>query len=235
MPDMNRFDKAAAARGAKKIDRTESWGASQKKKALSPADAGHNRFGKPNLPKERDLSAASAPAPRRTLNGKIESLDVAAARAAMEQGKIDAAHAALVRSRFNAVAQDTKSCAMLFEGWAARKTEFYPSPFNRESMTRAVSHVMQVSGREFGVALLDEVFDHLVANNFLEARIRYRGGRPANMYPEYVPEGRAVAPTAPIRRVVAEPTLPEGQNAKTMPLDELAKLVRAGYKPEGRQ
>ena len=239
MPDMNRFDKAAAARGAKKIDRTESWGHAQTKKALSPADMGHNRFGKPNLPVERKLAPATPAAPAIVINGrKYSDPKLLEAKAAMEQHKTDAANKAKIRSRTLAMAQDAASIRALFEGWMAVRKQFCPSPFNVENMIRALGSVVAQSGDAVSVALLDEVFTFLNANNYLEKAIRRRGEPAARLYPEYVPPVEAtVAPVGAPHRVNAPvaPTLPEGQDARTMPLDELAKLVRAGYKPEARQ
>jgi hypothetical protein len=241
MPDMNRFDKAAAARGAKKTDRTESWGQSQTKKALSPADMGHNRFGKPNLPAERKLAPATPAAPAIVINGrKYSDPKLLEAKAAMEQDKTDAAHEAKVRSRTFAMQQDPASIRALFAGWMeARKGQFYPTPFNMENMIRALGSVIAQSGDAASVALLDEVFTFLNANNYLEKAIRRRGEPAALLYPEYVPPVAAhVAPVGtriPVHVPAAEIILPEGQDAKTMPFDELKKLVRAGYKPEARQ
>jgi hypothetical protein len=131
--------------------------------------------------------------------------------------------------------QDTASIRALFAGWMAVRKQFYPTPFNVENMTRALGSVIAQSGDAVSVALLDEVFTFLNANNYLEKAIRRRGEPAALLYPEYnSPVAATVAPIGTPHRVnvPAEITLPEGQDAKTMPFDELKKLVRAGYKPE---
>ncbi|MGA8410094.1 MAG: hypothetical protein WB680_23175 [Candidatus Acidiferrales bacterium] len=158
------------------------------------------------------------------------------AKAAMEQDKTDAAHAAQVRSRTLAMAQDSASIRALFEGWmTARKGQFYPTPFNMENMTRALGSVIAQSGDAVSVALLDEVFTFLNANNYMEKAIRRRGEPAARLYPEYTPPVAAtVAPVGAPRPVPVEITLPEGQNAKTLPFDELKALVRKNYN-YGRQ
>jgi hypothetical protein len=236
---MNRFQRDAAKRGVKATERTKSWGAEQKEKALAPADSGNNRFGKPNLPAERKLAPATPAAPAIVINGrKYSDPKLLEAKAAMAQGKTDAANTAKVRSRTLAMAQDTASIRALFEGWMASRKQFYPTPFNVENMTRAMGSVIAQSGDAVSVALLDEVFTFLNANNYLEKAIRRRGEPAALLYPEYnSPVAAAIAPVgAPHRvNVPAEIALPEGQDAKTMPFDELKKLVRAGYKPEARQ
>ena len=238
MPDMNRFDKAAAARGAKKRDRTQSWGKEQTAKAQQGANPQHNRFGAPNLPKDRQLEAAAvAQTPALIINGrKYTDPKLIDAKAAMAQGKIDAAHAAQARSRTLAMAQDTASITALFEGWmASRKGQFYPSPFNMENMSRALGSVIVQSDRVMSVALLDEVFEYLTAHNYLESAMRRRGEPAALVYPEY--NSPVAAPVAPVGTRIpvhsqAELTLPEGQDAKTMPLDDLRKIVRATYERE---
>ena len=234
MPDMNRFDKAAAARGAKKIDRTESWGHAQTKKALSPADMGHNRFGKPNLPAERKLAPATATTPAIVINGrKYTDPKLLEAKAAMEQSKVDDARAAQMQSRVTALSHDPASLRALVEGWMAVRKQFYPTPFNIENLSRALTSVMLQGDEPLSVALLDEVFEFLSANNYLEPAIRRRGQPSARLYPEYVTA--AVTPAGAPRPTVTPVTLPEGQDARTMPFEELKRLVRSGYKPEARQ
>ena len=237
--EMNKFQRDAVKRGVKATERTKSWGAEQKDKALSPADRGENRFGKPNLPAERKLAPATPAAPAIVINGrKYSDPKLLEAKAAMEQGKTDAANTAKIRSRTLAMAQDTASIRTLFEGWMASRKQFYPTPFNVENMVRATGSVIAQSDRVMSVALLDEVFEFLQANDYLEKAIRHRGEPSARLYPEYIPPVEAnVAPVGLPRRasVPDEPILPAGQNAKTMPFEDLKRLVRAGYKPEARQ
>jgi hypothetical protein len=237
--EMNKFQRDAAKRGVKPTERTKSWGAEQTAKATAPCTA-TSRFGKPNLPAERKLAPATPATPSIVINGrKYTDPKLLEAKAAMEQDKTDAAHEAKVRSRTFAMQQDPASIRALFAGWMeARKGQFYPTPFNMENMIRALGSVIAQSGDAASVALLDEVFTFLNANNYLEKAIRRRGEPAALLYPEYVPPVAAiVAPVGAPHRVntPAEITLPEGQDAKTMPFDELKKLVRAGYKPEARQ
>jgi hypothetical protein len=233
---MNKFQRNAAKRGVKATERTKSWGAEQKEKALAPADAGNNRFGKPNLPAERKLAPATPAAPAIVINGrKYSDPKLLEAKAAMEKGKTDAANTAKVRSRTLAMAQDTASIRALFEGWMASRKQFYPTPFNMENMTRATGSVIAQSDREMSVALLDEVFEFLQANNYLEKAIRRRGEPAALVYPEYIPSYAAntVPVGAPHRvNVPAEIPLPEGQDARTMPLTDLRAAVRKTWKPE---
>ena len=206
---------------------------------MSPADMGHNRFGKPNLPAERKLAPATATTPAIVINGrKYTDPKLLEAKAAMEQGKTDAANEAKVRSRTLAMAQDTASIRALFEGWMAVRKQFYPSPFNMENMSRALTSVMLQGDEPMSVKMCDDVFTFLSTNNYLEKAIRRRGEPAALLYPEYIPPVETnVTPVGLPRRasVPDEPILPAGQNAKTMPFEELKKLVRAGYKPEARQ
>jgi hypothetical protein len=234
---MNRFQRDATKRGVKATERTKSWGAVQKDKALALADQRRNRFGAPNLPKDRKLeAAAAAQTPVLIINGrKYTDPKLVAAKAAMEQGRTDASHAAQLRNRTLAMQQDLASIKALFEGWVvSQKGRFYPSPFNMENMSRALGSVIAQSDRVMSVELLDEVFEYLKTHNYLESAIRRRGEPMALRYPEYVPPVAPAGARVPVH-VPAEPTLPEGQDARTMPLDELAKLVRAGYKPEARR
>lgn len=233
--EMNKFQRDALKRGVKPTERTKSWGAEQKEKATAPAIS-TSRFGAPNLPKARDLAPATATTPAIVINGrKYTDPKLLEAKAAMEQGKVDAAHAAQVRSRTLAMAQDSASIRALFEGWmTARKGQFYPSPFNVENMTLALGSVIAQSGDAVSVALLDEVFGFLNANNYLEKAIRRRGEPAALLYAEHVPEVQAVAPVAARARIQppSEPGLPEGQDAKTMPLADLRAAVRKTWKAE---
>lgn len=237
--EMNKFQRDAAKRGVKPVGRDKSWGAQQTEKATAPATA-TSRFGAPNLPKARDLAPATVTTPAIVINGrKYTDPKLLEAKAAMEQGKVDTAHAAQVRSRVTVVQNDIASVRALFEGWMATHKAFYPSPFNLTNMMRALESVMYQQDRAASVALFDEVFTWLHANGYLEPAQRFRGQPSARVYPEYVlPVTSSHTPTGafiPAGPVIAEPTLPDGANAKTMNFEELKRLVRAGYKPEARQ
>jgi hypothetical protein len=229
MPEVNRFEKAAAARGVKKADRTQSWGKEQTAKALQGANQQHNRFGAPNLPAERKLAPATAQAPALVINGrKYTDPKLIDAKNAMEQGKVDAARVSKIRSRILALQQDSASIRALFEGWMHVRQQFYPSPFNMENMSRALTSLILQGDEPMSVKLCDDAFAYLTANNYLEKAIRRRGEPAARLYPEYIPPvEESVAAPEPVRHVV---TSEERAQFKSLTFDEHAAAARALYK-----
>ncbi|MGH9684456.1 MAG: hypothetical protein ACRD4S_12710 [Candidatus Acidiferrales bacterium] len=188
MAEMNRFDKAAAARGVKKSEREKSWGQQATDRAQL-AQGQTSRFGKANLPKERNLQPSAEQKPSIVINGrKYTDPKLIEAKQAVEQEKADRANEAQLRNRVSALSQSKASLQALLVGWLKSTPSFFPSNFNVTSLSNAVTKVVATDGREVSVELFNEVFEWLTANNYLEKIMRRRGEPAPQMFPEYKPE-----------------------------------------------
>jgi hypothetical protein len=237
--EMNAFQRNNAKRGVKPSEREKSWGTELKEKALAPATQGRNRFGSSTLPTERKIDVPVTRV-QRTSGGTIMDAKTLEAKAAMEEGKKDAVKTASIMKTAGAIATDPATVQAFAIGWMQSTPTFYVTPFNALSLKNAVEEMIVKTGRPLGVELFNECAEWLLANNHLETAAERKRGQvmaaAPTVYPAYNP------PAAPIRIPIGKPVsvrptvtpavLPEGADARTMPMDELRRAVRATYKPE---
>jgi hypothetical protein len=181
-----------------------------------------------------DAPPEEAPAAPSMRNGKVEHPSVTLARQNMLAAKQVAQGEAAHNSRFQSLAQDTETVGALVKHWISATPGFVATPFNKESLTNAVNEWM-LKGHALSIAALNQIFDVLVEGNYFErsghARVRGESGimvgRPT-IYPVY--ETLAEQQQEAIQSVqpVSEEYTPA--QLKAMPLEEHAKLARAGYR-----
>jgi hypothetical protein len=235
---MNRFQRNAAKRGVKATERTKSWGAEQKEKALSPADQGRNRFGAPNLRKPVATAPQTLPTVQRTAGGTLMSPELIAARDAEQirraQIKADAARPKYQQPSlldFEAIVQ----------AFPARHSNplaadyFFNSLWNRTMLERCVAHNVAAGNIGYDSLGLDAAHKVLLEGGYYEAERRVRGTAAPREYPPFGGMEEAQAPKTPKTPNGNVTDSQERARLRTMPLAELAKLARAGYKnPNGR-
>jgi hypothetical protein len=232
---MNRFQRDAAKRGVKPKDHTKSWGAGQKEKALAPADQGRNRFGAPNLPKPAGIAPQTLPSAQRTAGGTLMSPELIAARDA-EQGRRAKIRADAARPKYQQPSvMDLEAIALAF---AARHSNpqaadyFFNSLWNRAMLERCVAHNVAAGNIGYDSLGLDAAHKVLLEGGYYEAERRVRGTAAPREYPPFVDVEETQAPKILNCNVTDSQ---EQARLRSMPLDELAKLARAGYKnPNGK-
>ena len=233
--EMNKFQRDAAKRGVKATERTKSWGTEQKEKALAPADQGHNRFGAPNLRKPVATAPQTLPTVQRTAGGTLMSPELIAARDA-EQKRRAQIKADAARPKFQQPSvMDLEAIAAAF---AARHSNpqaadyFFNSLWNRTMLDRCVAHNVAAGNIGYDSLGLEAAHKVLLEGGYYEAERRVRGTAAPREYPPYVGVEEAQAPKT-LNGTVTDSQ--ERARLRSMPLDELAKLARAGYKnPNGR-
>jgi hypothetical protein len=167
--------------------------------------------------------------PARTKGGVVEGSELTAARQAYMDGRKQAADAKVLGTQVQALATDPETAQAIFKGWMSATPSFHPSDFNLESMSNALTEMTLRTGRPLSVGLLNEVLAHLKNNNFLESARPLRGEAAAELYPQYVePQTNVHVPARQLNSTVIDPA--EREALRNVPLDELAKRVRAGYK-----
>lgn len=232
---MNKFQRAAAKRGVKATERTKSWGAEQKEKALAPADQGRNRFGAPNLRKPAAIVPQTLPTVQRTAGGTLMSPELIAARDA-EQERRARIKADAARPKYQQ--PSAMDLAAIAQAFAARHSNpqavdyFFNSLWNRTMLDRCVAHNVAAGNIGYDSVGLDAAHKVLLDGGYYETERRVRGTAAPNEYPPFV----GVEEVQPSK--IANANVPDSQEQarlRSMPLDELAKLARAGYKnPNGR-
>jgi len=232
---MNRFQRDAAKRGVKATERTKSWGTEQKEKALSPADHGRNRFGAPNLRKPAAIAPQILPTVQRTAGGTLMSPELIAARDA-EQKRRAQIKADAARPKYQQPSvMDLEAIALAF---VARHSNpqaadyFFNSLWNRTMLDRCVAHNVAAGNIGYDSLGFDAAHKVLLDGAYYEMERRVRGTAAPREYPPYVGVEETQAPKA----LTANATdSQENARLRSMPLAELAKLARAGYKnPNGR-
>jgi hypothetical protein len=232
---MNRFQRDAAKRGVKATERTKSWGAEQKDKALAPADQARNRFGAPNLRTPAANAPQTLPTVQRTASGTLMSPELIAARDA-EQGRRAKIKADTARPKYQQPSvMDLEAIALAF---VARHSTpqaadyFFNSPWNRTMLERCVAHNVAAGNIGYDSLGLDAAHKVLLEGGYYEAERRVRGTAAPREYPPFVGAEETQAPKMLNANITDSK---ENARLRSMPLDELAKLARAGYKnPNGR-
>jgi hypothetical protein len=169
-------------------------------------------------------------APPRSAGGAVLTPELVAMRDAARQSHKDARTEKSRTEQMIAIAQDTATVQAIFSSWMAQTPAFVQTEHNLNNMANALQR-MVAAGKPISIPVLNDIFNYLYENNFLEKATRVRGQAAARVIaplPEETDEvyrGRTV-------QVFAPPTAEEKARLKAMPMHELALQVRKGYRTE---
>jgi hypothetical protein len=122
----------------------------------------------------------------------------------------------------------------LLEAFFGRTPAFAKTQWNVEMLNRCLTYNISVGKISFSSSGLDSIYRFLRENGYLEHQIRHRGDRAPQEFPECVPQ--PPAPDINAKVPLAQPavtqviSLAERQRLMNMPLEDLAKTVRTGYR-----
>jgi hypothetical protein len=164
----------------------------------------------------------------RTKGGVVEGADLTAAREAYVNGRKQAADAKVRDAQFAAIADDNETSEAVVSMWLLQHPEFIQTEHNIKSLENALTEFLAKTTQAISISILNDVFAHLRDNNLLEKARPVRGEPAAQLYPAWQ-DTESAQPVQ--RRINAQVvTAEERQAPRNVPLDELAKQVRAGYK-----
>jgi hypothetical protein len=191
---------------------------------------------------KRNKEKALAPPPvapaarRKTAGGAFEDSRLATARIA-EQNRREALKVAAAQPKYIQVELSDQDQIAVVAAWVVRhrdatKPDFlYESDFNLSQLSNAMKRSVSQGKVKWDSAGLDRIHGILIRDGYYESRHRIRGAMPA---PKQIPQ--IEPPTEPGIQVdnAVEPGLAVAE-CKAMPLEELGKLVRAGYRNPGNK
>lgn len=195
----------------------------------------------------KNLAENPEPAPVNPLEGPrskggiLETADVTRAREAMVAAKLEAQETKAKDLRFNGISQDAATVAAILNQWKMKTPEFVNTPHNALSLVHAIDQYIYNAGI-ISIAALDDIFQHLANNNYLErsghVRVRGQGGvmasGPVKLFPVFqTPEEKQDAKMNEAATVVTDRAAEDAAN-RELSLSELAAKARAGYKKNPR-
>jgi hypothetical protein len=210
----------------KEID--SSWG-KRLTEVRSHKDANGNlasRFGDSVYAKPTKAPAPETPKVLKTRSGTTETESVTSARLA-EQARREA----LKNPKPEYVEPSSLDVAAIAQSFVDRHSNpqakgfFYPSLWNNEQLTRAMEHYTRNGQVKWDSAGFDSVHQKLLSEGYYEPLRRLRGMPAPKEFPKSAP---AVTPqnSTPTPNVS---DADERARLKSMDINELAKLARAGY------
>lgn|ERR1700693_1680509 len=172
----------------------------------------------------------------RSKGGILESPDVTRARQNMVAAKLEAQETKARGARFNGISQDADTVQALLAQWVRQTPAFIVTTHNTLSLGNAVTQYIYSAGI-ISIAALDDIFQHLANNNYLErsGHVRVRGqsgvmaSGPVRMFPVFkTPEEKQAEAVQAGQDVVGDRAAEDAANRK-LSLSELAARARAGY------
>lgn len=170
-------------------------------------------------------------APPRSAGGAVLTPELVAMRDAAKASRENVRAEQARMQQAVAVAQDPDTVRAILSSWLQNTPSFFQSEFNLTNVENALQH-MVLAGRAISIGLLNEVHAYLSENNYLEKAVRVRGQSAARVFqappepePDSVYRGRQV-------QIYSAPTAEERKALKAVPLRDLARQVRAGYRTE---
>ncbi len=196
-----------------------------------------NRFGERVTGRPKPAPEAPAqPRALKTRQGTIESPDLTAARLA-EQKRVTDLKDAANRPKYVELADDDKLA--LIEEFLRRHRDpkradfFYESPFNLENFHRALMRKIEEKKITWSIAGLEAVHAAPLTGGYYERAVRLRGEPAPREVAPFIPP--TVTKPEPIRVNANIIDRDERARLKAVPIDELARQVRRGYKVERPQ
>jgi hypothetical protein len=179
----------------------------------------------------REANRIASPAVQRVqkIGNTVLTPELVAAREARDKSLADAKNAQTVMSQAEKI--DPESHKAIMAWWMAKTPEFYPSPFNLESLSNGLSEHWLLTGKPITPDILQGVYEYLKENNHLERRNARRGEAAARMYPFPTRADVTVrVPTTTQQRPKYTSSSEQRAELKKLPLDVLARQARANYK-----
>lgn len=213
----------------KRVEVTSSWGsrvAEVRTDGVVDKDGrAHGAF---------DRGAKPAPVvpivnPARTKGGVVEGAALSAARQAYVECRQKVADAKVRDAQFAAIAEDSETSEAVVSMWLLQHPEFVQTEHNIKSLENALTEFLSKTRQAISIPILNDVFGHLRDNNFLEKARPVRGEPAARLYPPWE-DTESTQPAAQRRINTHVFTAEERQALRNVPLDELAKRVRANYR-----
>jgi hypothetical protein len=215
----------------KKANLDSSWGA-RLTQVRQHTDSNGNlasRFGDSVYGKPEKAAAIESPKVLKTRGGTRESEELTAARLA-EQARREALknpHPVYTEPH----ALDTAAIAQSFVDRHSNSQApdfFYATPWNNEQLLRAMQYFTAIGKVEWNSVGFDRVHKKLLSEGYYEPARRLRGMTAPKEFTQVAP----VLPEAPEKPALNAYVHDAGEKAglKSMDLDELAKLARAGYR-----
>jgi hypothetical protein len=171
-----------------------------------------------------------APVQTIRINGRVYTdPKLIAAKQASDAAKAQAANAKVRDAQFAAIADDSETSEAVVSMWLIQHPEFIQTDHNITSLQNALTEFLSKTRQAISIPILNDVFSHLFSNNFLESARPLRGQPVARLYPAW--EDTDSAQPVAQRRINAQViTAEERQALRNVPLADLAKQVRAGYR-----
>jgi hypothetical protein len=169
-------------------------------------------------------------APQRTAGGAVMSEELVAMRDAARQSHKDARGEKTRTEQMIAIAQDTATVQAICLSWMQQTPAFIQTEHNLSNMANALQR-MVAAGKPISISVLNDTFNYLYENNFMEKATRVRGQAAARVIAPLPEETEEVYRGRTVQRF-APPTAEEKKALKALPMHELALQVRKGYRTE---
>jgi hypothetical protein len=232
MPDQNdQRQNVFNRRNIKKRDISSSWGVRVTEVRQHKDSNGNlaSRFGDSVYSKPEKVAAPEAPKVLKTRGGMRETEALTSARLA-EQARREA----LKNPQPVYTEPDALDTAAIAQSFVDRHSSpqacdfFHPTPWNNEQLLRAMQYFTATGKVEWNSAGFDRVHKKLLSEGYYEPVRRLRGMAAPKQFAQEIP----VAPAEPQKPALNAYVHDAEEKArlKSMDMDELAKLARAGYR-----
>jgi hypothetical protein len=217
-------------RNIKKRDISSSWGV-RVTEVRQHKDANGNlasRFGDSVYSKPEKAAAPEAPKVLKTRGGMRETEALTSARLAEQARREALKNPPPIYTEPSALDVAAISQSFVDRHANPRAADFfYPSPWNNEQLIRAMQYFTATGKVEWNSAGFDSVHKKLLSEGYYEPVRRLRGMAAPKEFTNAIP----AVPEEPQKPALNSYVHEAGEKArlKSMDMDELAKLARAGY------